>query len=471
MVGYERETLERLPLAEAAYRLLDYVTHEDFLDDLFERHRGGSYTKIVDFPLLVHLIADALLEHQGSGLKSFARAREAGLLKTSLKAAYGKLARVPLCLSQGLLLEASQRLEEVYPPIPCRAVPDSLKGMTVLILDGKKIKHVAHRLKILRVVRGHVLAAKIAVALDVRTGLAVALSANPDGEVSDAPLVPEILTQVRARTCGPRLWVEDRQFCDLNQPRWITAGGDHYLIRYNAKVGFHPDLERPARTGVDGEGRSYREEWGWLGSASDRRRQYVRRITLARPDDEDVCVVTDLLDAERYPAGDLLEVYRHRWGIERVFQRITEVFHLRTLVGSTPQAGVFQAAFCLLLYNVIVVLRAYISQAQDREPETISAENLFYDVHRDLVALHEVLSVPEIVKLFAERLPGSQLRRFLGVRLQEQWNDGWLKAPAKKRRPASVETRKYIKGGHTSVYRLQQKAKQVLRTTAPPGNK
>jgi hypothetical protein len=37
MIGYERETWERLPLAEAAYRLLDYVTHEGFLNRVFDR--------------------------------------------------------------------------------------------------------------------------------------------------------------------------------------------------------------------------------------------------------------------------------------------------------------------------------------------------------------------------------------------------------------------------------------------------
>lgn len=458
MIGYERETLARLPLAEAAYRLLDYVSHEDVLNEIYAQHRGASYTKVIDFPLLVQLVAAALLEHQGSGHQSFARARAAGTLTTSLKAVYGKLARVPLALSQGLLAETSQRLLDVAPAVPSVTLPASLQGLTVLVLDGKKIKHVAHRLKVLRPVRGHVLAAKLAVALNMTTGLAVAMSAHLDGETSDAPLVPAVLAQVRARTTGPRLWVEDRQFCDLTQPGLIRAGGDHYLIRYNAKVSFQRDPDRPTGSGTDAAGRPYDEEWGWLGSAADPRRQYVRRITLHRAGAEDVRVVTDLLAAERYPALDLLAVYRQRWGIERVFQRITEVFHLRTLIGSTPQAGVFQAAFCLVLYNVVTVVRAYISEARQQTPEAISIANLFDDVHRDLVALHEVLSVPEIVQAFAERLPGHALRRHLGLLLATPWSDTWIKAPARTA-PAAAKQGYYLKGGHSSVYRLMQKAK------------
>jgi IS4 transposase len=69
-------------------------------------------------------------------------------------------------------------------------------------------------------------------------------------------------------------------------------------------------------------------------------------------------LVTDLLDAEQYPAADLLAAYLARWGIERMFQQVTEVFALKRLIGGSPQAGVFQLAFCLLLYNMIHVLRA-----------------------------------------------------------------------------------------------------------------
>ena len=101
-----------------------------------------------------------------------------------------------------------------------------------------------------------------------------------------------------------------------------------------------------------------------VGSRGQSRRRFVRRLTLTRPGEETVILVTDLLDATRYPAVDFLTVYLARWGIERVFQQITEVFALRRLIGSTPQATVFQAAFCLLLYNMVQVLRGYIALAQ-----------------------------------------------------------------------------------------------------------
>ncbi len=48
-----------------------------------------------------------------------------------------------------------------------------------------------------------------------------------------------------------------------------------------------------------------------------------------------------------------LDLDRERWGIERVFQHVTEVCGLKGLIGETPPATIFQFAACLLLDNVL----------------------------------------------------------------------------------------------------------------------
>jgi hypothetical protein len=52
---------------------------------------------------------------------------------------------------------------------------------------------------------------------------------------------------------------------------------------------------------------------------------------------------------------------------------------------------VFQFAFCVLLYNLVQVVRAYVATAQARPVPTISTELLFDDVHRQLVAFTELV--------------------------------------------------------------------------------
>ena len=160
----------------------------------------------------------------------------------------------------------------------------------------------------------------------------------------------------------------------------------------------------------DASGRPYTQEWGWMGAESRSRRRYVRRITLQRPGEEAVILVTDLLDADRYPAADLLTVYLARWQIENVFQQITEVFDLRQLIGCTPEATVFQASLCLVLYNLVQVVRAY-SAAGRPEPtpvQDLSAEKIFDDLREELVALHKLLDVSEVLACLPRPLTAAE---------------------------------------------------------------
>ena len=136
-----------------------------------------------------------------------------------------------------------------------------------------------------------------------------------------------------------------------------------------------------------------------------------------------------------------------------MFQTVTEVFPLKRLIGSTPQAGIFQMAFCLLLYNMIHVLRAYVAAAEQWEPADVSLEKLFEDVERELIAwtvMVEPLATVRGVWPGAERRGkcAQQLTRLLG----NVWQDRWLKsvnekARAYRRKPQSSR-------GHTSVHRI-----------------
>jgi hypothetical protein len=446
------EVLSRLPLAEAVLSLWRWVADPLFLLSVFARHRGLGYEKEISFGVLVQLIADALLEHQGSGRKSFVRGREQGLLTASVQAVYQKLGRVPLRLSEAWLAESTARVRPAYPQAAHLPLPPALAGLEVIIVDGKAIKRVAKRLKPLRGRRGGVLGGKALVALELRSGLAVAMATHPDGETNDAKLVPALLPQVREQVAGTRLWVADRQFCDLTQTAAFASGTDHFLVRYHPKTHFCPDSTRPAQPGHDAQGRAWVQDWGWLGCEQAKHRRFVRRLTLYRPGEETLILLTDLLDAAQVPANDLFALYLARWGIERVFQQITEVFHLQTLIGTTPQGTVFQFAFCLLLYNLIQVVRAYVATAQARPVPTISTELLFDDVHRQLVAFTELVPPIQIEPLFPVLPSVEGLRAQLTRLLATVWTARWLKAPPKRHKALAPRTP--IRGNQTSVYRL-----------------
>jgi hypothetical protein len=463
---FDKEALRRLPLANAVLLLFRWIGDAVLLDDLFERHRGACYTDVLTFPVFSQVIASALLEHRGSLRQSATRRREADELPVSVASVYGKLRRLPPAVSEAFLAEGSARLLSVVPARDT-PLPASLEGFAVVIVDGKVVKRVPKRLKPLRHAAGGVLGGKALVALDLASGLALALATSPDGDTNEARLVPALLPQVRLRRSNI-LWVADRQFCDLTQPRAFTErDGDHFLVRYHPRSKFCPDPSQPSQGGTDSEGRTYVQDRGWLGAAGNKDRRYVRRITLSRPGQEDVILITDLLDEAVYPAGDLLALYLMRWGIERVFQQITEVFDLQHLIGTTPQGTLFQLAFCLQLYNVVQVVRAYVAagamaqgasdlQGQPLTSAAVSPELLYVDVRRQLVALYEVVDASRVVPLIGGVLTAAELSEQLHRLLHDVWTPRWRKSPPKKKQPPP---KKPTRRTHHSAHRLIEQAR------------
>jgi len=464
MDANQKAMLARMPMAEALLWLWRWITSEERLARLWEANRGRCYQKVISFSQVVQLIADALLQYGGSGRRSFEKGVEKGELEASIQAAYRKLGRLPLPLSEAFVADGAATLRATFPREARRKLPRSLNRFHVVILDGKAIKNVAKRLFGLRGVAGGLLGGRALVALEWRTGLAVAMRVHPDGDANDVALTGSLVPEVRSIIAGARLWLGDRSFCDLTQPAHFREKGDHYLVRYYPKVKFYPDPKRPARKGRDNEGRTYTEQWGWLGGPQDPRRQEVRVITLPKVTDggkKDLVLVTDLLDGDAYPAADLLALYLERWGIERVFQQVTEVFGLQGLIGGTPQACLFQFAFCLILYDLIQVIRAYVAEAQQREIEEISSEKMFDDVKRELIAWNVMLDVETTVNYFAHLPNVETLRGRLETLLGSTWSDTWLKSPKPKRPRRQQETKN--ERTHESVYRILEKFRRRRR--------
>lgn len=453
-----------VPLANAVLTLFAYLLQPKFLDDLFDRHRGKSYEDILSFSTFVTLIRDALIVHKGSARQSFQHAHEQGTLPTCQEAVYGKLRRIPQPLSLAFMEEVTVLIRDLLPKdARMGPLPKSLEAMKIVILDGKQIKNVAKRLKPVRGKPGKVIGGKILAFYLPSEGLVVSMAADPDGEANDIRLMPDAIPNARARIAGISLWVADRQFCDLNQPERLTEEGDHFLLRRSMKMGFHADPDRMARTSVDSRGRTMIDQWGWIGSPKEKRRRYVRQIQLVRAGEETIFVVTDLDDDVAYPAEDLLEVYLHRWEIERVFQQITEVFSLERLVGSTPRATVFQASFCMVLYNLMQVVRAFVAIGREAcdaaaTVEAVSVELLFREVHRQLTTLMVLFPSESLASWFAAEWSAAGTSERVRNLLGGVWRPRYTKAINKKPRPKLKKAK--CSGAHTSVHKVLEEERK-----------
>jgi hypothetical protein len=493
------EAVLRVRLAEATLQSLAFVTDHEFLTDVYERYRGRSFEVDLSFSCMLHLVSDALLRHRGSLLPALEAAKEDKQFEGAAQGVYGKLRRCPQSLSHGFLAETAVRLMSVMNPPPS-PVPNSLQAFEVLVIDGKKIKNVAKRLKPTRSYRGSVLGGKVLAAMDLATGMVRFMSSDQDGQTNDVPLVPPLLNQMRSFPSEkPRLLVLDSQFCDLGLPRLFDGEGCFFVIRWSLKTSFERDESRDVKQGVNKEGFQYSEEWGWMGSKKDERRRYVRRMTVFRPGEEDVLIFTNLLDEIAYPAADVLDLYRQRWSIENVFQQVTEVFHLEHLISCSPCGTIFQFAFCCTMYNMLILQRSYIVNAPTPEPgrietvpepvttkqipapaekpvaakkktkaqsthrpqettppvitiELFSMEKYFKDVREELIAWMTMIPLDWTLNYFSKPLTVEEMKHRLRQLLHGQWKSNWLKAAKQKHCAKKLDDP--IPGGHTSVYRL-----------------
>jgi Transposase DDE domain len=459
---FSAKVLSKLPLADAAWHILHFTLDDTWLDGLWNRERGRCYEKVLKFSTLARLITEALTQHGGSGRQAFERGQESDTLPVAISTAFEKLGNLPLPLSQKLLEEGTQRLGEILPqksavePFP---LPTCWDGYEVFGADGKAIKHVKRLLKPLRGLQAGILGARASVVLNLRTGIAVGMIGDLDGEAGEGPLTEGLLSNMAA-VVGIKPWVVvlDRLYCNLGFPSLVLAAGGHFLIRYCSNTHFVADPTRLAQESRDAKGQRIVQEWGRLGKSAGTRALHVRRITLYLAGGQVISVITDLLDETAFPAEDLLATYKKRWGIERVFHQITEVFSLKNLIGSSPRAVLFQMSICLLIYNAIQVVRTHLASHQECEAEKISNEKLFYDMKRELVSLDRLVEKASLLELLGEAPTSGELRDYLQANLRGVWSNRWWKAPS-SRAGGHKKVKTRVLGNHTSTYRVLQQAK------------
>ena len=460
--SFQEEALGRLPLLEAVVVLLRHVLQEEHLQSVFDQHRGASYESVITFAQMVTLMAEAVTGDGTLATSLQWREEQYGLEDVPTRQAYyAKLSRVPLSLSLGFFRKSVKRLHGLHAPgmTTNEQVPACFHDLAIRLMDGKKIKHLSKRTKATRGKAGKLLGAVILAGFDPRSQLVDVVQAHLDGNVNECKLVEAFLASI-ATDALPHLMVADAQFGDIRQPRRILAAGHHFLLRRNGKMHFHPDPQRPAREYLDKQGRFVREEWGQAGSSPAALE--VRHITVIRPGLKDLCVFTNLLDPDRYPALDLLRLYGIRWNIETLYHEVTMVFSLRHLIGSTPQAAVFQTMFCLMLANAIYLVQGYLAAAGQKKCAEVSTKKLMKDVRKQMQAGFLLMTSTELISLLPPAMDTESLCTWMTHRISPLWKKHYEKAIEKNKRPKRIKEKK--SGSHHSAYKLIQEHKAKVRS-------
>lgn len=467
MSDFERELMQRSPLAACVLETCDFIFDDEFLRSTWDQHRGRCYEDVLKFEDFLRLMRDALVNHGGSAHQVFVDLERTETQPCDESNFYRKLARTPVELSRALLREGTQRLRQLLPEsAEAVTLPRCFDGYTAVVGDGKKIKNAAKRLAPTRGFSGKLIGATALVALDLRSGLALAMSDSLDGMTNDVPLVPELMSQLHQVIDQPMLTVWDRQFDDVaTMRRFCERDGDAFVVRTKQEQAIF--VAESAVESKDEQSRRVLDEIGTLGQGKKQMR--LRRITLFRGDgnkknikskgnnkaesdetEDDVVLLSNLLDRDAFTPADLLALYKHRWGIEQLFQQVTETFSLSHLIGSNPKAVLLQFAYCLLLYNLMQVIKIYVARDGKVLVGVVSTFYLFNDVKKELSAwaYHTNGAWPR------RQRDAQQMKDRLDALLSGSWDPvAYTKASDKKPRK-KPKPKPLLRGGHSSVQRL-----------------
>jgi IS4 transposase len=285
-------------------------------------------------------------------------------LPVSLAALYEKVNRTEPAILRALVQGSAQRLEPVLAALPCQP---SLPGWRVRVLDGNHLPASEKRLAALREQRGAALPGHALVVYEPDLGLVTDLVAIEDAHAQERSAMAPLIECAGAG----ELWLADRNFCTGTILQGWHQAQACFIVREHGRNS--PAL---ASSGpwVDGE----RIETGQVREQRiDLKAGFVWRrieLTLDKPTEagDTVILLWSNLPAA-VGAHEIARLYRKRWRIEGMFQRLESVLHSEIRTLGHPRAALLGFTVAVLAYNVLATLKRSVEAAHAAADETGAA--------------------------------------------------------------------------------------------------
>jgi IS4 transposase len=322
----------------------------NWIDAVFEEHRRSQYTRELLFSSVVEImsvVAMGLRPSLNAAAKAYAG------LPVSITALYGKINHTDPHVIRALVQGSSDRLEPVLHAMnPSRAA--TVEGYRLRIIDGNHLPASEKRLKPLRQFRGAALPGYSLVVYDPDSGMVVDLLPCEDGHAQERACMAPILERARPG----ELWIADRNF----STRTILGGwhrhGSAFIVREHGATP-NPTVCSELRpcgrieTGLVSEQLvSIRTEHGET--------VMLRRVELQldKPTDDGetfIRLLTNLPESD-FSAGDIALLYRRRWRIENMFQRLEAALNSEITALGYPRAALLAFGVAILAHNVLTLI-------------------------------------------------------------------------------------------------------------------
>lgn len=252
--------------------------------------------------------------------------------------------------------------------------------------------------------------ARISFLYDVLTEVIVAGEITPYG-VGEGLHLERFLDDISSNDC----LILDRGYFGQLLPALICAKGAHFIMRvglgqWNEAKDFAEsgETERLVKLKVP---LWVREEWKdeWVNLASEIE---VRLVRVELSTNEVEVLLTDLIDAEEYPAEEFDGIYHKRWGIEESYKTLKCKVEIENWSGRTPHAVEqdFQAAIVMMnIAQTLAFLKGPAVENQTsgrRHAYKINVKRTIAVVRDQLSALYQACEkkTERILRLIGDRI-------------------------------------------------------------------
>ena len=314
--------VERSPVTVMTRLTLQRAISAEWVDAVFEAHRERQYTRELLFSTVVDLMSLVALGLRPSLHAAAQRAIADGELAVSLAALYEKVNHAEPAVLRALVRGSAVRLTPVVTPLaPPAADRPALAGYRLRIVDGNPLPATEHRVAPLRGLRAAALPGLSLVVYDPATDLVVDVVPGEDAHAGERVLMPAV-----AAAAGPgELWIADRNFATRALLGALAARGAAVVLREHGRTP-SPVARGPRQArGRCATGRLFEQpvEVPLADDAGGVLRLRRIELELDTPT-EDGDTVLRLLTTlpRRISARRIAELYRRRWSIEGMFQRL-----------------------------------------------------------------------------------------------------------------------------------------------------
>jgi IS4 transposase len=363
---------ERTPLTLMARLMVQRALDPAWLDALFEAERQRQYKRELLFSSVIDLMAEVAL-----GLKPsvYAAARARPQFPVSITALYDKINRTDPELVRALVRGSAERFSPVLEQLTQGRAP-WVRGYQIRIVDGNHFPATDKRLAAVRDFRGAALPGHALVVFDPDRDLVVDMMPCEDAHTQERAIVLPLFEHARPG----QIWIFDRNFSTSNVLFALHSCGAAVLVREHAR--------NPSPTALSPLRRSGRCETGIVfeqrvqivpadGSDPLELRRIELHLDTPLQDGETVLRVLTNLPARTFRAARVANLYRRRWSIEGMFQRLEIALHSEVQSLGYPRAALLAFGVSIVAYNVLSVLQTAIRAEHASTPAAHSL-SLYY---------------------------------------------------------------------------------------------